>query len=226
MLNQMNLNWIYLSYPWGPSCPSYGNGPKIKLSQDKSICCGDSCNTVELSASNHIGTHYDFPLHFNPEGKNVLDYSPESFFHFNISFIDLNLNPGELVTQLHIKNHMNRISKNTTLLLIRTGMAVLRDQKDYWENGCGIDLGVADFLRENFNTIQCIGIDTISITAFQSRQLGRVVHKEFLCGEKPILIIEDINLEPLLEKKPKFVIALPLRIESGDGAPATIIAGF
>ncbi|RYZ80474.1 MAG: hypothetical protein EOP04_25820 [Proteobacteria bacterium] len=74
------------------------------------------------------------------------------------------------------------------------------------------------------HTVWAIGLDSISLTGFQNREVGRAAHKEFLAGPNPILIIEDMNLEALQGKTPSSVIVLPLRILSGDGAPCTAIA--
>ncbi|WP_158999122.1 cyclase family protein [Pigmentibacter ruber] len=233
-MNQVNeekfffptLNWKYLSYTWGTSSPVYGNGKKIEIKKERDLCCGDTCNTLLFSASNHVGTHFDFPLHFDKNGKNVLDYEASYFIHVKISIIKMNLDTGHLISISDLKEKEKEIANDTTLLLIDTGSSIYRNQEKYWKNGIGVNTGVADYLREKYPELTTIGLDTISISSFQNREIGRLVHKEFLCSPKPILIIEDLNLNGINNIKPKIIVSLPLRIENADGAPATVIVGY
>ncbi|APJ04578.1 cyclase family protein [Silvanigrella aquatica] len=221
-----SLKWKYVSYFWGPSAPAYGGGKKVEIKKERDICCGDSSNSLTFTAGNHIGTHFDFPLHFDKNGKNVLDYEASFFIHYKISVIKLDINSGNLISVSDISKKEEEIDKETTLLLIDTGSSLNRDEEKYWKNGIGVNLDVANYLREKYSNLTTIGLDTISLSAFQNRDIGRLVHKEFLCHDKPILIIEDLNLNAINNIKPKVVIALPLRIENADGAPATIIVGY
>ena len=70
-----------------------------------------------------------------------------------------------------------------------------------------------------------IGFDSISLTSYQHREIGRKAHQCFLGdGEgEPILIIEDMNLDPL-QTKPIKVFSIPMLYEKADGAPTTIVA--
>jgi arylformamidase len=82
--------------------------------------------------------------------------------------------------------------------------------------------------------VRAIGIDTISLTAFQNRPLGRQAHLAFLAPEEntnptglknniPILIIEDMKLSGL-KKTPQEVWVSPLLIHGADGVPVTVTA--
>lgn len=217
-------NWIFLSHVWGETCPPYGNGNKIKLNKIRDMCIGDSCNTIEFTAINHIGTHYDFPKHFDKDGKTVTDYFPSSFIHDNIGLINIPINFGDNLTVEQISNNIIDTPKNITLLLIKTGICKFRNDTRYSTIGVAVHEGVADFLRIHFPNLTTIALDFISVSSYTNRLLGRKVHKEFLENERPLLIIEDANFEELTTTPPRQVISLPLRIENGDGAPVTIIA--
>ena len=65
-------------------------------------------------------------------------------------------------------------------------------------------------------------MDTISLTSFQNREIGRVSHKNFL-GKSDLLIVEDIDVR-FLKTQPKKVMCFPLLVKSVDGCPVTIIA--
>lgn len=217
--------WIYLSYPFGPSCPAYGGGEPVSFEQTKSLANGDSCHQIRFTSSNHIGTHIDMPFHFCENGKRVLDYQAESFVFHSVALVWLSLLPGTLITQAHLESELKKAGPDLELLLIRSGAGLYRQESTYWQNGTGMAPGTASWLRSRYPSLRAIGLDSISLTSFSHRQEGRSCHKEFLCENPPLLIIEDAHLEALQNHQPQMVIALPLRLEgSADGAPCTIIA--
>jgi len=72
------------------------------------------------------------------------------------------------------------------------------------------------------------GIDWISISPYQDRELGREAHRVFLDQKgrnNPVLLIEDIDLSGNF-KKLKEVWVSPLRVERVDSAPCTVIGDF
>ncbi len=218
---------VFLSHSWGPSCPAYGGGPRAEIHACKSIACGDSCNTMEFTGSNHIGTHFDFPSHFYENGKTGLDFNAADFVFSSVQFLRVERSDCLLIEVEDTEQALAKAEApryDASLVLLFTGASSHRQSEAFWKNGPGIGLGVADYLRERFPRLRCIGIDFISVSSFQHRDVGRQVHKEILGGPRPLLIIEDMDLSPLLHAKPLEVVALPLRIEGGDGAPCTIIA--
>ena len=75
---------------------------------------------------------------------------------------------------------------------------------------------------DRFPSLRAIGLDTISISSFSHRDVGRAAHREFL--NSGIRIIEDMKLKNIIEpSKLMRVIALPFRYLGSDGAPTTII---
>jgi kynurenine formamidase len=226
LIEEIKQTWLYLSHAWGADCPSYGNGKKIEVSPVSCMGRGDSCNKVEIRATNHDGSHMDFPRHFSKRGAVVTDYEA-AFFVFNavsLAWFDslpwgTLLAPQELERQLPFD-----ADPNTELLLIRTGAGSHRSSDEYWRRGIGLGLGCADFLRVRFPKLRAIGLDTLSITSYEHRETGREVHREFLDHASPILILEDLTFEALQMHRTSQVIALPLRIAEADGAPCTVIA--
>ncbi len=92
----------------------------------------------------------------------------------------------------------------------------------------GIHPEVGGYLRELFPRIRAIGIDWISISPYQNRELGREAHRAFFDQEgrnNPVLLIEDMDLSNDLKGLTE-VWASPLRVERVDSAPCTVIGGF
>ena len=116
------------------------------------------------------------------------------------------------------------------LLLIKIGSSIFRNTNDSLElvkclfQGPGISPGIRNWLRK-FCDLRAIGFNSICLTSYQHREIGRKAHQCFLGdGEgDPILIIEDMNLDPL-QTKPIKVFSIPMLYEKADGAPTTIIA--
>ncbi len=211
---------IYLSYFLDESTPLYGGERGIKMVPDRAINNGDTANTKHITFHNHSGTHIDFPNHFFDEGKVAQDYDA-SFWVFNeVYLLNKPTAEDELISLLD--EELSVIPIGTELVLFKTGFSKFRNEDKYWANNPGIRPEVADQLRNRCPSIRAIGMDFISLTSFQNREIGRVAHREFL-GKTPILLIEDMDLRKLVES-PKQVIGLPLLLMNTDGAPITIIA--
>ena len=214
----------YLSYYLSEQTPLYGNSKGINFNLDKQINCGDSCNTMNLSFPNHSGTHIDLPSHFDKNGKTLSDY-PAKFWEFNnVSVFDLSGTAGDsqMITP---EMFQNLEDINVDLLLIKTGYGKYRGTDRYTLTPPGLSSKLAGYFRNNFPKIRCIGMDLISITSYSNREEGRKAHHEFLNpkgSEKPILLIEDMNLD--ITCSIKKVIVAPLLIEKADGVPCTVLA--
>ncbi len=220
-----NSEWLLLSHPWGPTCPAYADGDRIRISEASRMACGDSCNSLQFAASNHIGTHIDMPRHFSELGARVGEVSPSYFVHEHVGVVWLDAERNELLTWQRLQSSfLSDWSSDATLLLIRTGAGTYRQHRDFWECGPGIASGVAAELRRHLPQLRSIGLDSISLTAFQHRDTGRAVHREFLHDVSPITIVEDMQLEVLSRRCPQQVLIAPLMIEKADGAPVTVFA--
>lgn len=214
--------WIWLSHPLAPDTPSYGGGVGLELRSSKSINCGDSCNTSHLVLSNHLGSHVDAPRHFYSDGLTVDIYAPDQWIFSSPCLIDVPLNGPELITPAHFPSGVDQASDDVDLLLIRTGIEAWRGEKRFWEAGPGLHPDLAKWVGINFPRLRAIGVDCISVSSFKHREAGRASHRALLgAGWR---LFEDLALAKIPPGRLCSVIALPLRISNGDGAPCTIIA--
>lgn len=217
------MSYLFLSYELSDKISSYGNGDQIKIQKARQMCCGDTSNNTEFWMPTHFGTHMDYPFHFSMEGKTGSDYSPNQFVFKKIAVQELDLRDREL--KLIQPEDIEKSDNNTAeLLIIKTFYSEQRGDDSYWENGPGFAPETAQKLKETYPELKAIAFDSISLTNFQNRPLGRVAHKAFLMDEN-ILIIEDVDLREVSKDiKLIEVIVAPLRMEGADGAPVTIIA--
>jgi len=223
----MPVRVISLSYPISAETPTYGDLPKPKIMSHTSIVAGNADNTYAITVYNHTGTHVDAPAHFVLNGRRISDYSPEELVFRKPLLVDIPKGSGEWVEEENVKNAVKL--KGADCLLIRTGFGSLRNQDIYKTHNPGISPEAIFWLRRKFQTIRCIGIDSISISGFQDRTRGRKAH--FAAFERregfgeALLLVEDMNLGVLeAGEKIQKILVVPWSISGVDSAPCTVLA--
>lgn len=217
-------NNIYLSHILNENTPTYGNRNIFYKCKKSSILKGDIANDTSIETTVHIGTHIDMPYHFFENGQTIENFDVDFFIFDNVLFLELN--SKEVIIKDELVNKLEKIQNKNIyeLLIVKTGICHKRDSSDFWEINFGFDPFIAEYLKSNFPNIRVLGFDSISISSFQERILGRQAHKAFLNPKNPILLLEDMDLTKI-HKNTKFkkIIIAPLRIEKCDGLPCTII---
>ena len=217
---------IQLSHKIDDSSPFYGGRKGFSYQPESSIEKGDTANTQKWELHNHLGTHIDFPFHFYQNGQTVDDF-PEDFWVFDgrkIQVLEIILPENTYLIQ---PNHIQKkyIKFDAELLILNTGISKFRDEERFWKFNPGISIEMADWIVENFKNLKVIGLDSISASSWQHRDVGRDVHKKMLNPDHPVLIIEDMDLtkvsrNTIFEK----VFVAPVMVKGADGGPCTILA--
>ena len=221
MSDTLSDRYLYLSYFLDNQTPLYAGGKGIEITPINQIDKGDTANTKSITLHNHSGTHIDFPNHFIAAGKTSEQYEA-SFWIFDCpALLEYKALENEIIN--FKKDDLSKIPFETDFLIIKTGFGKYRRTELYWKNNPGLSPESAQILRDQFPQLRVIGMDFISLTSFQNRTLGRVAHRKFLGGHRPLLLVEDMDLEKLT-KSPKKIICAPLMIDKVDGAPVTVIA--
>ncbi len=214
--------WVWLPHVLAADTPVYGGGPGLEVIQEKCIDHGDSCNTVRLAFSNHLGSHVDAPLHFVADGRSVEDYKPEDWLFHRPLLVDMPVDDTELVKPVRFDTACPADSTDADLLLIRTGFSRYRNEERYWRFGPGFSAELAPWLRQRLPNLRAVGLDCISIASLQHRDESRRAHHAFLGSG--LRIFEDLALGNVAAGSIlTSVIALPLRFANGDGAPCSVI---
>lgn len=208
---------IFLSHIINEKIPFYRGERALDLKRIKSIARGDSCNTMLWSFSNHTGTHMDTPAHFIDNAKSVSGLSAEELIFKRARLLRINgVKPGQVIGPADLNG-----LRDCDLLLIKTGFETHRRNKVYWRNPVSLSPELAPWLKDRCPKIRAVGIDSISVSSFNDRQMGRKTHKEFL--SRNILLIEDMKLSNL-NKDPGLVFIAPILVEDADASPCTILA--
>ena len=205
----------YLSYFLKENTPAYGGEEgSVMFEKLRQISLGHTSNNSKFIFPSHIGTHIDFPFHFDNNGKKCNDYKP-SFWIFNkIGLINCSVD--------EIESKIQNIPSDIELLILKTGFGINRNQSSYWKSQPIINSNLASLFKIKFPKLRVFGFDLISLTSKLNREEGKIAHQKFLI-ENEILILEDMNLVDLNEA-PKSVIIAPLLVDGADGSPCTVIA--
>ena len=218
--------WIFLSYPMSADTPAYGDDDGAVIAPMKQILSGDSCNTGHWSFPNHLGTHLDFPKHFVRHGRDADDFSADFFVFKKVAVFDLgDVNPGEIISKPHLEG--NVLPRDLEMLLIRTGFYRMRKSPVYWRNNPGFSPDLADYFRRSFPGLRVLGFDSISLSSFAHRELGREAHRRFLEEPYPILPLEDMDLEKISgATRFRRLIVAPWMVSKADAVPCTVMANL
>ena len=191
----------------------------------------------KFCSAEHGGTHMDAPIHFS-EGKKSVDQLPIEQLVGPAVVIDVSeaalKNRDYLVSTEDIKlwESSNDRLADGQIVLLKTGYGQFwPDAEKYMgtaERGAeavaklhfpGLDPAAAKWLVENRN-IKMIGLDTPSIDYGQST----LYESHQILFEANIPALENVANLDKLPKTGAFVIALPMKIKDGSGAPVRIAA--
>jgi kynurenine formamidase len=221
----VNRKRLYLSYILDESTPTYGNKNRFVLEKRSDISKGDVANDSMITTTVHIGTHLDMPYHFYEEGQTVESFDIDYFSSEKVLYVELA--PEGRIIKDELIAFLERTDDkiNYEFLIVKTGICRHRHEEIFWRSNYGFDPSIADYLRRNFPNIRIMGFDSVSVSSFENRMLGREAHRAFLDPKAPILLLEDMNLCALdTESEILRMDIAPLRIAKCDGLPCTVIA--
>lgn len=218
---------VELSVPFYPGMPRYDDSiPDVVFSARTRSVEGDPNNTTSVNLFLHSGSHVDAPFHFDPHGRTI-DQIPVEKFAYRSVVLALAERWGDRGVGRKILEDVPGI-KQADLLLIYTGYSKwIHDPVRYRQGFPGIDLEAARFLRRELPGLVAVGTDALSIESEDPTGLFQV-HHELLDErdrvERSLLVFENLNLMPLLEKTINHVWAFPLRFAGLDAAPVAMVA--
>jgi arylformamidase len=190
----------------------YPGDPKPKFEPHSTIK-DDKVNVTRITVGSHTGTHIDAQSHFLSNG-NSIESEPLSKFIGEATIIDVSVKDvgggGGGITATDLNRYSDTVQRDD-ILLTYTGTGNRRMNFMY------LDISAARWIINH--RIKCIGIDTLSIEKYGSKDAP--IHKLLL--SEGIGIIENLdNLKQFVTKR-MFLVCLPLPFEGIDGSPARAI---
>ena len=231
--------WVDLTYPFDrstiywPTSKPFGFDTVFAGTTDQ----GYYYSAFNIQGAEHGGTHIDAPVHF-AQGKKSVDQVPIDQLVGTAVVVDVSANAsGDRDYQANVNDFEAWEATHGQLpegaiVLLRTGFG------QYWPNAeqymgtsqrgadavpklhfPGLHPDAATWLVEKRN-IKAIGLDTLSIDHGQSTLFES--HRILFKAEIPAF--ENVANLDQLPATGAFVMALPMRIKGGSGAPLRIVA--
>jgi arylformamidase len=200
-----------ITVPLSPALHVYPGDPEVTITPIAQLQWGDVANVSRLGLSSHTGTHLDAPRHFFAEG-------------LTIDRLDLHLlmGPARVCAFPHATTHLTADDlrplslAGTQRLLLKTPNAALWEKTGFQTNYVALTESAAHLLVEM--GVQLVGIDYLSIDAFERQDFP--VHRTLLGAG--VLILEGLDLRTVPPGDYE-LLALPLLLQDGDGAPVRAI---
>jgi arylformamidase len=180
----------------------------------------DGWNSRNLHLYSHAGTHMDAPVHF-AAGPQSIDQIPLDSFMGPAWVADLpGIAPRSLIELAHLGDLPAKFQPGESLIL-RTGWSRFVEEPAVYRDGLPrLSEGLARWCVSR--KVKMIGIEPPSVAEIESAPEVTRIHQILLSGG--VVIVEGLaNLEAL-QKSRIFFIALPLKIEGGDGSPCRALA--
>ncbi len=237
-----NLNWIDLSYAFDSSTlywPNNAKGFEHHTDAEGVTPLGFYYSSFSICTPEHGGTHLDAPIHF-AANKFTVDEIPLSSLSGNAVLIDVSKNAlPNRDYQISIEDIENWEEKNgtiqeNTIILFKTGYGQFYpDRAKYFGSPKTGSIaipelhfpGVAPETTQwlvSKRKIKALGIDTPSMDYGQSKDFK--THQILLGENKPGF--ENVAHLDQLPSTGIYVMALPMKIGKGSGAPLRIVAGI
>ena len=166
------------------------------------------CEVTRLSTGTHSGTHIDAPSHVF-EGMPSIDQYNVSLWYVDAQVLDFT--PRKARQEITAEEIRSKLKKKNVGVILKTGWDVHFGKEDYYKTYPPLSNGAAEFLVEM--NIPVLAADT-----------PYTLDVHYILLKKGIPLITNINNTSKLKEGIVKLIAAPLLIQGGDGAPARVLA--
>lgn len=180
---------------------------------------GEGWNASTLHLYSHSGTHMDAPWHFEVSQQTIDEYPIDRFF-VNTWVVDMApVEPRQLIQVADLGPIVDQVKKGEGIIL-KTDWSLQVGTEIYRDGLPRISEDLAEWLGQKGITL--IGVEGPSVADVNNIEEVTRIHEILLSHD--IIIVEGLtNLNQITQPKVQ-LIALPLKVQKGDGAPARIIA--
>ncbi|WP_373512747.1 cyclase family protein [Persicitalea sp.] len=203
---------IDLTLPYSEAIAGYSSAPAKTLERD-----GWNASTLQIYS--HAGTHMDAPLHFGVSDFSIDQFAAEDFVAERAWIVDLSdCVEGYLITVEDLTEVASHFQRGDSLLF-KTNWYKKLGTEAYRNALPRISEELAVWCVEN--QVKILGVEPPSVADVNDMEEVTLIHK-ILLGK--VIIVEGLcRLDEITQPSVK-LIALPLKIKGGDGAPCRVIA--
>lgn len=227
----MTEKYVDLGYPIYEGSPVFPGLPEVKVELREDKEKGDHWNGSVLTTYLHAGTHVDAPFHhFSDESVGIDSIPAENFVYDNPLIIDVPAQKeNALITIEQLKEYGEHLHEADILIFNTHAYKKRNSDFESYSNGFStVSPEAAEYIREHLPKVKAVAIDTLSIENIPiGKTNGFRTHKAFLDPDRPndtILIYEDVNLEPIVDKTIRKIYCTPLRIVGRDASICNPVA--
>lgn len=179
----------------------------------------DGWNASTLHLYSHVGTHMDAPMHFEINNQTI-DKIPVQRLVSEAWVVNLtHIAPSSLLTVEDMESIADKIQEGQSLIL-HTGWSKKLYTDAYRNKLPRISKELANWMGDK--GIGLLGVEPPSVADVNN--IDEVTEIHTILMKNDIIILEGLaNLHKISEEKIT-LIALPLKVENGDGAPARVLA--
>ncbi|GHB80206.1 cyclase family protein [Persicitalea jodogahamensis] len=203
---------VDLTLPYSETIAGFSSAPARKLDTD-------GWNASALQIYSHAGTHMDAPLHFGVSDFSIDQFRPEDFMADRAWVVNVaDCEEKYLITVEDLRGIAPFFRQGDSLLF-----------KTNWYKRLGTDAyrNALPRISEELavwcvdNRVKILGVEPPSVADVNNMAEVTLIHK-ILLGK--VIIVEGLcDLDKISGLSVK-LIALPLKIKGGDGAPCRVIA--
>ncbi len=179
----------------------------------------DGWNAKWLNIYSHAGTHMDAPLHFGVNAQTIDKISTNNLMgRAWIAKVNIH-QKKQLINIPDLGEVENQIIAGDSLLIQTNWYKNL--QEDYYKSGLPrISESLARWCVEK--KIKILGVEPPSVADVSDLEEVTHIHQILLGGK--VVIVEGLQKLDSIRSNQVFLMALPLKIKNGDGAPARVLA--
>ncbi len=179
----------------------------------------DGWNATTLSLYSHCGTHMDAPVHFGVTDQTIDQLPVEKFIGPAWVARIAEAEPRQLIEPHHIGDVADKLQSDDSLL-IHTGWSRHYRSPVYRDELPRISENLARWCVDR--KVRMLGIEQPSVADVNNTEELALIHG-ILLGSG-IIIIEGLANLDRITRDEVTLVALPLKITGGDGAPARVLA--
>jgi arylformamidase len=207
------MKLIDLTMPYDDNIAGFSSEPARTVERD-------GWNARTLHIYSHAGTHMDAPFHFGVSDETIDEYPLSKFFSNRAWVVDLSqIEPKALIFVKDLGKIATEFQIGDSLLL-RTDWSKRLGTAGYRNDLPRISEELANWLVEW--KVQILGVEPPSVADVNNLAEVTTIHHILLRGG--VVIVEGLTNLDSLTKPYVQLLAFPLKIKKGDGAPCRVIA--
>ncbi len=212
MFDLSNYRLIDLTHSYRPGVAGFRSTVSHSVERD-------GWNARQLELYSHAGTHMDAPFHFGVSEETIDEYAPGRLLgRAWVARLSITA-PRQLIGVADLGAVAGQVTAGDGLLL-HTGWSQHIGEEGYRRDLPRISRGLAEWCVER--RINLLGVEPPSVADVNDLAEVTEIHRILLGGR--VIIVEGLTNLGQIGGDQVFLIALPLKIHRGDGAPARVLA--